>query len=447
MGIFARLRGIFNTRQTSDPRWLRDSKPGFVGRTLAGVAVTPDTALSIAAAWACLRYISQGVGMLPWHVMKKGAKGGETAPSHPIDYLLCNRPNPEWSSFQFRETLLHWALRWGNGYAEIERDVLGRAIALWPIHPDRVIPLRDPDTNVLYYKIHNGTLPPTRLEIMDMFHIRGFGDGPVGVNVVAYAAESLGWARAAQLFGAAFFGNGMNVNGVVQLKGNLDDVGLARLTAKLKKKFGGIFRAHEPLVLDNGSEWKATQVEPDKAQFIATNQHLVEEVARWFGVPLHKVGHLIRSTFSNIEQQSIEAVIDCLMPWAKRLEEEADYKLFGQNRPGLYTKMNFNSQLRGDSAARAAFYTVMRQEGVFSANDILRLEDMNTIGPEGDKRVMQSQYTTLEKIGEDAPEPVLPPAAPGSGKTDPTKPEPAADDQSDNIDAAFVERELIHATA
>jgi HK97 family phage portal protein len=117
-------------------------------RTLAGVLVTPDTAVTISAVWACLRYLSQTVAVLPWHVMRDGGAGPRIQSSHPVDWLIWKRPSEEWSSFQLRETLLHWALRWGNGYAEIERDQQGRPFALYPIHPERVHVCRALDASV-----------------------------------------------------------------------------------------------------------------------------------------------------------------------------------------------------------------------------------------------------------------------------------------------------------
>lgn len=158
-------------------------------------------------------------------------------------------------------------------------------------------------------------------------------------------------------------------------------------------------------------EFKSVQTDPEKSQFIETNQHLVEEVCRWFGVPPHKVQHLLRATFSNIEHQSIEVVTDSVMPWVKRFEEEADFKLFGfENRNSYYTNMDEKALMRGDAQSRSAFYKTMREIGAYSVNDILRREGENTIGPEGDIRVMQAQYVPLDRIGaEPAPAtPVLP---------------------------------------
>ena len=180
-------------------------------------------------------------------------------------------------------------------------------------------------------------------------------------------------------------------------------------------------------------KFKQVQIDPEKGQFLATNQHLIEEVCRWFGVPPHKIAHLLRATFSNIEHQGIEVVVDSITPWAVRLEQEANRKLFNLNRPGYYTKLNLNALLRGDTTARAAWYKAMREAGVYSANDILRREDEPTIGAAGDKRVIQANYTTLEKVGE---QPLALPAP---------RQQPAEEDEAPDDVAALLELERIHA--
>lgn len=401
-GLRDRIAGGLSSiadRLTTNPRYTSANRIPYSMRSIAGVAVTPDTAITIAAVWACLRYLSQTVAVLPWHVMKETDSGGELQKKNPIDWLLWKRPSSEWSSFQFRETLTHWALRWGNGYAEIERDLSGRAIALWPIHPERVSVCRDPETNDLFYEVTNDRGGKVEITARDMFHIRGFGEGVVGVNVIAYAAESIGWARAAQLFGASFFGNGMNPAGVVINKKPLRAEGLARQKAEFEQLYKGPRNANKTAFLDADSEWKPIGFNPRESQLIDVHQHLVEEICRWFGVPPHKVMHLLRSTFNNIEHQAIEVVVDSVTPWVKRFEDEADYKLFGELRwRGLYTKMNMNALLRGDMKSRMEFYRGMVQTGAYSPNRLLELEDENTLGPEGDIHVMQEQMSTLEFI-------------------------------------------------
>ena len=418
MGLFTGIRNLARTvieygRNTNNPR------VASVGRTMAGVRITPDNAVTISAVWACLRYLSQTVAGLPWHVMRDGSNGAEILSKNTPDFLIYKRPNKEWSSFQFRETLTHWALRYGNGYAEIERDGAGRPFAMWPIHPERVQVCRDPQTQQIYYEVTGSGGSKIEIDPMDMFHIRGFGEGVVGVNVIDYAAQSLGWAQAAQLFGAAFFGNGANISGIVAHKKKLTPSGLARVKGEFEQLYKGIRNSHGVVHTDTDAEFRKIGLDAKETQLVEVHYFLIEEVCRWFGVPPHKVAHLLRSTFSNIEHQAIEVVVDSVMPWVKRFEDEADYKLFGEaNRQNLYTKMNMRGLLRGDQASTVAFYRQMFDMGAYSPNRILELEDENTIGPDGDKHLVQLNLTTLEKAGE---EPVAPPPAPA--------PKPAAPKQ------------------
>jgi HK97 family phage portal protein len=380
-------------------------------RTIAGVSITPDTAVTISAVWACLRYLSQTVAVLPWHVMQDGDRGAQIQRANPVDWLIYKRPNPEWSSFQFRETMTHWALRYGNGYAEIERDQAGRPFALWPIHPERVEVCRDVDTDRLFYEVCNDRGGEIELDAQDVFHMRGFGEGVVGVNVIEYAAQSLGWARAAQIFGAAFFGNGATPSTVVVNKKPLSEAGLELQRKEFEELYKGPWRSGRTAHIDNDADIKAIGLDIEKTQLIEIHQYLVEEICRWFGVPPHKVMHLLRATFSNIEHQAIEVVVDSISPWVKRFEDEADFKLFGQNRRGLYTKMNMNALLRGDMKARMEFYKGMQFVGAYSPNRILELEDENTLGPEGDIHVMQQQMVPLEFIAK-GPNQALAPSEP-----------------------------------
>lgn len=420
--LAAPLRAL---RRTFEPARPEERRLPWPGRTPAGMFVDADRALKNATVWACVRYLSQTTGVLPWRVFRPGPRmAGVLAASHPLNKVLGKRPNPEWSSMQFRETLIAWALLRGNGYAEIERDAVGRAVALWPIHPERVTVMRDED-GVLFYRVHNGGRARTDLDALDMFHLRGFGEGPVGLNMIEYAAESIGWARATEVFGSTFFGENLNPAGVISTKTPLSIDAEKELRKRLDELHKGPRKSNRWVIVDNDGKFSPITTVPEQAQFIETRQHQVEEIARWFGVPPHKVMHLLRATFSNIEHQAIEVVVDSITPWTKRLEDEADYKLFGQNRQGLYTKINLNALMRGDAKSRGEFYQLMRQMGVFSVNDILALEDMNPIGPEGDKRVMQSQFTTLEQIGED-PAPPAPPAAPEDPEDDEEVPEDLA---------------------
>lgn len=395
--LFNRLTGYGN--QPSSSRII------YTGRTQAGVFIDADTALKDATVWACMQYLTKAMGQLPWRAMRETAKGSEVALSHPVDFLLHRRPCPDMGAFNWRQTMLANALMRGNAYAEIERDNRGMPYALWPIHPERVVVRRAENGELEYHVWNNGG--NTVLAARDMFHIRGFGDGPVGYSVVEYAAQSLGWAQATQIFGSTFFREGMNPSGVVEIPGQMSPEGLLELKSSMKAMYAGP-KGERTVFLDNNMKFQKLSTQPNDAQFIETRQHQVEEICRWFGVPPHKVMHLLRSTFSNIEHQAIEVVVDSVTPWVRVFEEEADYKLFaGQNRQGFYTKMSLQALLRGDNASRMQFYKGLFELGV-PLNTILSFEDMNGIGPDGDVSFTSNNVQTLDRAIRGQPAKVVP---------------------------------------
>ncbi len=394
MSVASSMSGLWN-RLTAPAKVL--SRYIWTGRTDAGVYVDANSALKTATVWACVTYLSRTVAQLPWRVMREGANGGEPASTHPADYLIHKRPNIEMGSFTFRQTLTWWAVMRGNGYAEIERDNRGAPYALWPLHPDRVEAKRD-ESGTLYYRAWNGgNTAFVDIDAQDMLHVRGFGDGAVGVSVIEYAAQSIGWAQATQIFGSTFFGEGMNPSGIVEVTKTLSGPAMEILREEVERVYKGP-KGKRTAILDNGTKFNKIATAPNDAQFVETRQHQIEEICRWFGVPPHKVMHLLYATFSNIEHQSIEVVVDSITPWVKIWEEESDFKLFGyQNRMGFYTKMNLKGLLRGDAVSRADFASKAWAIGGMTINDFLRSEDMPTIGKEGDVRFVPANFMTLER--------------------------------------------------
>ena len=390
------------------------------GRTLAGVYIDADTALKNATVWACVQYLTKAVGQLPWHVMTKTAGNNVVAGSHPVDWLLNKRPCPDMGSFTWRQSMLGSALVRGNAYAEIQRDNRGMPYALWPIHPERIC-VRRAANGELEYEIWNSG-GNTVLAASDVFHIRGFGDGPVGYGVIEYAAQSIGWAQATEVFGSTYFGEGMHPSMIVETKKGLSPAAMKLLRSDLDDLYKGP-RGKRTAILDAEMTAKPLTTSPEDGQFIETRQHQVEEICRWFGVPPHKVMHLLRATFSNIEHQAIEVVVDSVTPWVRVFEEEADYKLFGgQNRQGFYTKMSLQALLRGDNASRMQFYKGLMELGV-PLNNILALEDMNGIGSDGDVSFVSNNVQTLDRAIR--------------GQPTRTAPKPGDSIPEDNIDPAM----------
>jgi HK97 family phage portal protein len=385
----------------------------YVPRTEAGVRISEDTALTYGAVYACTRIIAETVASLSWHVFRERANGGKDRVPGRVQTVLRDLANPETSAFAFREQMIASALLWGNGFAEIERDGAGRVVNLWQLAPDRVQPDRTASGRLVYV-IDNRLQPDTILEADEVMHLHGLGfDGITGYSIVRLAARSIGIGIAGDKFGGAFYGNGTALSGVLQTDVTLTDPQRENLRQSWKEMYQGPDKAFSPAVLEAGLKWQSLGMPMTDAQFLENRKFQVTDIARWFRVPPHKLADLERATFSNIEQQSIEFVQDTIMPWAIRLEQEANRKLFGQNREGFFTKLNLNSLLRGDAESRFKAYAIGRQWGWLSANAILELEDMNPIGPQGDvylapvNMVNAKQFTDGERKAADAAEPAI----------------------------------------
>jgi HK97 family phage portal protein len=426
MWLTDRIRGWFTPKADAlsdllhPTAWLRD---WALGRpTLAGVSVTPASAMTLPTYYACIRAISEDIGKLPLITYRRlEPRGKERAPDHPLYTLLHDAPNDDMEAMTFRETLTHYALAWGNGYALIDRDSRMQPISLHPIHPSRVVVRRD-DDGLLVYDVYGGELLPGahleqvyRVRADDMIHIRGLGaEGIVGYSVAQLMAESLGLTLAAQTFGAAFFGNGASMSGVLEHPGKLSDQAATHLRESFQAVYGGPQNTGKVGILEEGMKYSRMAIPPNDAQFLETRLFQVHEIARIFRIPLHKVNELENATYTNIEQQAIEYVVDTLMPWCKRWEEHLHRKLFGIGSR-YFCEHAIQGLMRGDQAARSQFYTSLFGIGVFSPNDIRELENMSPIGEEGDEYfVASNNLMPLKQVVEQAeqPQPAMVPMGP-----------------------------------
>jgi HK97 family phage portal protein len=401
---------------------------------VAGVRVNEDNALTLGAVWACVRVISESLAGLPWQVYRNRFDGGiELQTEHALNWILDTQPNPETSAFIFRETLIAHCLTWGNGYAEIERDAVGRPVWLWQITPDRVQPERFQGR--IIYDIANPRGPNTVLERDDMFHVAGLGfDGLVGYSVIRHAARTIGMGIAVDEAGAGLFANDSTPGGLLKHPGKLSEAARANVLRSWQERHGGPANRRRVAILEEGLEWQQTGLPPEDAQLVEQRQLTPTEIARWFRVPPHKIGDLTRATFSNIEHQAIEFVNDTLRPWAERFESEADLKLFGRNNRGNFvTVINLDELKRGDLQSQASFVKDMTGVGVFSVNDGLRFLGRNPIGPDGDKRFVPLNMQLLEKAGEEPESPETPPS--DAPDVPPIEPPPVEVDRLDRLRA------------
>lgn len=406
------IKSLFGFGQARDKPVDKAADAGYsflFGRTTSGKPVNERTAMQTTAVYACVRILAEAVASLPLHVYEYQDDGGKKlVHDHPLYYLLHDEPNPEMTSFVFRETLMSHLLIWGNAYAQIIRDGAGRVLGLYPLLPDKMEVQRDDKGNIYYVYSRNSDENPTfkeygniKLKAEDVLHIPGLGfDGLIGYSPIAMAKNAVGMTLACEEYGASFFANGANPGGVLEHPGVLKDP--SKVRESWNSVYRGVNNAHKIAVLEEGIKYQQIGIPPEEAQFLETRKFQINEIARLYRIPPHMVGDLDKSSFSNIEQQSLEFVKYTLDPWVIRWEQSLQRSLLLPGEKGKYfIKLNVDGLLRGDYQSRMNGYAVGRQNGWFSANDIREMENMNPIPDEegGNLYLINGAMTKLADAG------------------------------------------------
>ena len=406
MSIF---KGLFKSRDKPKDRLVGSGYTFFMGGTTAGKVVTERSAMQMTAVYACVRILSEAIACLPLHLYRYNGDGGkEKALDHPLYLLLHDEPNPEMSSFVFRETLMTHLLLWGNAYSQIIRNGRGEVIALYPLMPNRMSVNRD-EKGKLYYRYvrtledAGGKRDETVILLPeDVLHIPGLGfDGLVGYSPIAMAKNAIGLSMATEEYGSKFFANGAAPSGVLEHPSTIKDP--QRVRESWMSQFGGSENSGKIAVLEEGLKYTPIAISPEQAQFLQTRKFQINEIARIFRVPPHMLADLEKSSFSNIEQQSLEFVKYTLDPWVIRWEQSIHRSLLSPAEKKTYfVKFNVEGLLRGDYQSRMEGYATARQNGWMSANDIRELENMDRIPEEegGDLYLINGNMLPLEKAGE-----------------------------------------------
>ena len=403
MGLFT---SIFRSRDR--PKNLSGGTSFFMGSSSSGKVVTERSAMQMTAVYACVRILSEAIAGLPLHLYKYTSDGSkEKATDHPLYQLLHDEPNPEMSSFVFRETLMTHLLLWGNAYAQIIRNGKGDVIALYPLMPNRMRVDRD-DKGQLYYtynRVYDEALKTKSMTVVlkpyDVLHIPGLGfDGLVGYSPIAMAKNAIGLTIATEEYGAKFFANGAAPSGVLEHPSTLKNP--EKLREAWQSQFGGSQNSNRIAVLEEGLKYTPISISPEQAQFLETRKFQINEIARIFRVPPHMVGDLEKSSFSNIEQQSLEFVKYTLDPWVVRWEQNLQRILLNPDeKKDYFFKFNVDGLLRGDYASRMTGYATARQNGWMSANDIRELENLDRIPAElgGDLYLINGNMLPMQNAG------------------------------------------------
>ena len=406
MGIFSRKKVKAEDRLSTS-----GGQSIFVsGPSSSGTYVSEHTALQTAAVYACVRVISETIASLPLHVLRYTDNGAVPAPEHRLYRLLHFSPGPEMTSFTMRETMMSHLLLYGNAYAQILRDNGGRIIRLYPLLPYKMDVNRgeDGELRYTYWRDYDEARPGQKkggvaLTSDDVLHISGLSnDGIVGYSPIAMARNAIGLSLATEQYGAGFFANSANPGGILEHPTALGDKAEQQIRDAWEMLYKG--NSGKVAVLAEGMTFKRVSVPPNDAQFLETRKFQLNEIARIFRVPPHMIGDLEKSSFSNIEQQSLEFVKYTISPWIVRLEQAMCLALLSEKEQEKYfIKFNLDGLLRGEYESRMRGYQIGINSGFMCPNDIRKFEDMPLIPtPGGNIYRMNSAMQDIDTLTEDS---------------------------------------------
>ena len=352
------------------------------GPTASGAAITETNSLAIAAVYAAVRVLSESVSSLPLKVYRRAGRSRDTATSHPLYSVLHDQGNDIMSAMKLREVMMVHLLLWGNSFSEIQTNGRGDIVGLWPIHPGRVTARVKiiGGAPALTYEVRRDSGLPVELKQSQVLLVAGLGTGILGKSPIQLHREGLGISVAAEKYGAKFFKNDARPGMVLTHPGVLGDEEYERVKKSWNDVHQGAGNAHKIAILEEGMKPESVGLPPEDAQFIETRKFQRNEIASIYRVPPHKIGDLDRATFSNIEHQSIEFVVDSLRPWLVRIEQAMNMQLLmPEERGEFYVQHIVDGLLRGDTKSRFESYAVARNWGWMNADDIRELENQNPL--------------------------------------------------------------------
>ena len=373
---------------------------GLNTATPTGLSITPDNALNVTTVFQAIRFLSFMVASLPRITYQKNGDDRRRATRHPLYSILHDIPNPEMTSFDLWTMLASHVFGRGNGLAEIQYNERGQVTALWPLLPNNVELVRNANYD-LRYRV---TLPSGEKRVLrpdQVFHLRGLTkEGLWGQSVLTMHRNAVGLARATEDYGGAYFNNNAEPGVVLKHPTTLSDAAYERMSESWEQAHMGLNQSHRMAILEEGTDIVKVGFNPNDSQMLETRKFQVIEIARMFGIPPHLLFELSNATFTNIEHQSLEFVIYHLRPWLVSFEQQILRSLFleRERKAGYYTEFLVDGITRGDLSTRFNAYSVGLQNGIFSINEVRRLENMNSIEG-GDTHFVPLNMTALGEDG------------------------------------------------
>jgi HK97 family phage portal protein len=403
--------------------WTSNDWTVGAGDTIAGESFNQDSILTSATCYACTKALAETVAGLPAMVYRQGSNRREEALETDAQRLLADMPNPEMDAFTFWELASTRVINSGNFFAEIQRDSSDRPIALWPIHPSRVTPRRDPEDGSLYWEVSNDYTntadyedptfqrrPIHYLSPHQMLNIVGFGsrNGIISPGMLPGKHE-ISIDFAARRYGAEFFRSGGVPPGVVEYP-NMPPNPQTREEMRRDLNSMLMRNRHQIPILWNSAKWNAISVSPEQAQFLETRKFTADQICKFYGVPPAIIGDYEHSKFATADAMIRAFVMITLRNLVIRMEKAIYRQILNVTQDGKLTRaftkpyiyrFAIDGLLRGDPKSNAETWAIMRQQGVASANEWRADLDMNPIdGEHGDYLIVNGGVARLDRIDE-----------------------------------------------
>lgn len=408
--------------KSAEPGLVKSSLAGWVGRRIglgdaafwngfygtdsaSGKTVSQQTALQLSTVWACVRLIAETLATLPIALYEDKNGVPEVATSHPVHRVISLQPNADQTPVEFWECVVASLLLSGNSFNE--PHLVGRDLSsLEFILPQSVSPPRRTSSGAIEYRFIDSEGKPHTLLDEQIMHTRGFGTDPMcGLSPLAMGRNVFGAAMAADESASKMFANGMKLGGVLSTDQILNKAQREDIREDMAAKFAGAVNTGKTMVLEAGMKYQQVSMTPEDAQMLQTRAFNVEEICRWFRVPPWMVGHTSNSTSwgTGMEQQMLGFLSFTLLPWMKRIEQSINRRLLRPDeRRRFYAKFNPEGLLRADSAARAAFYSSMTQNGIYTRDECRVKENLAPKGGNAAQLTVQSNMLPIDKLGGDA---------------------------------------------
>ena len=376
MGIFDPITKLFSPKSDKRSSPYIDSK-WFYANSSSGAVVNKTTALGFTPVFNAVRLLSESISQIPLQVCEKESDGDiQILNDHPLSRILTQNPNSQQTKVSFFSKIIVDLCLDGNSYVFIERNGAGVPVDLYCMNPDH-IEMSMNENDFFYKNTHDGKVYSSN----EVLHFKTLStNGYLGVSPIQECKNAIGWGLAVETYGNTFFRNGAKLSGVLSTDRQMSELSIERLKTSFQEQYANLNDANKTLILEEGLKFQQVSISNEQAQFLASRDMAIQEIARVYNIPPHMLKDLSKSSFNNIEQQSAEFVRYTIQPYLSILESEMNMKLFKQNEQGkLFTHFDVNGLLRGSPNDRATFYEKMISIGAMTVNEVRQRENMNKV--------------------------------------------------------------------